>query len=432
MSRAILFAGLVLLNADAIAEQADWQPANRLYDREVLSAPPLLPAHLDQAKGACDIGTAGMADAEYRSAEEVGYGREGWEDRVAANWTFFNVSPYLGKVLVIDSRRQGDAMAFRYLANGTHRDLYEPWSSSKIMAFTAAIAAVRQQGIGADAMVGDYRVADLVTSVNSYAPHGKADGNSNAISSWLLNVAGRDNVTALFHERWLRMADPRIRLRGAYASLVFDPGTTTWRSGDGDREAEIATYAENADDPGYQAYRCDDCGLTGNKPMTTLAQAEWLKRLATHDTVPSTRHPGLESSDIDVLLEGRADGPDRPVGGMRAGIGRMLTRAMADAIAVDTPGLAGKDAKTVLDSATDGRWSAWQKLGAGPSETRGASEVVMLAHVCLPGYQGGRAFTVAAQAGVPGATEENVSVAAQQLEQVLAVAMRQLLVGSKQ
>ncbi|KAA9132808.1 hypothetical protein F3N42_06250 [Marinihelvus fidelis] len=425
MPRLFLLAGLTLLSAAAMAEKADWQPANRVYDRDVLSAAPLLPADLDAATRRCEPGTGGLEDVEYRSAAEVDYSQHGWEQRVAADWAFFNVSPYLGKVLVIDSRRQGDTLAFRYLANGTQGDLYEPWSSSKVMAFTAAMAAAREQGVGADASVGDYRIADLVTSVHSYAQHGLADGNSNAIASWFLNIAGRDAATALFHDRWLKLSDPRVRIRGAYANLVFDPGTTTWRSDDGSATATIDSFKANTDDPGYQAYRCDDCDLTGNKPMTTLAEAEWLKRLATHDTVPETRHPGLQSSDIDVLFEGLADGPDRPVGGMRAGIGRMLHRALADAIVPEEP--SKDDAKAVLDNATDGRWSVWQKLGAGPSETRGASELVMLAQVCLPGYQGGRTFTVAAQAGVPGATEENVSVAAQRLEQVLAITMRQLL-----
>lgn len=427
MSRTLLLAGIALLSAHAMADHPDWQPANRIYDHEVLSAKPLLPAQLEQAMAACVAGASGLAGAEYRTAAEVAYERDGWEQRVAADWTFFEVSPYLGKVLVIDARHQGEAVAFRYLANGTQGELYEPWSSSKIMAFTAAVAAARQQGIGADARVGEYQLADLITSINSYAPHGKADGDSNAIASWFLNVAGRDDATALFHDRWLRLADPRVRLRGAYANQVFDPGTTTWRSADGETTAQVASFTANADDPGFQSYRCDDCDLTGNKPMTTLAQAEWLKRLATHDSVPSTRHPGLESGDVRVLFEGRPDGPERPVGGMRAGISRMLPRALADAITRQSPDLAGQDAGTVLDAVTEGRWSVWQKIGAGPSETRGASENVMLAQVCLPGFQGGRSFTVAAQAGVPGASEENVSVAAQRLEQALAIAMNQLL-----
>lgn len=427
MTRKILLAAIALLSTDTMADKTDWQPANRLYDQAVLSAPPLLPARLEEAMTACTVGGHGIAGAEYRSAEDVDYDRPGWEDRVAADWTWFEVSPYLGKVLVIDSRVQDGTVAFRYLANGTQNDLYEPWSSSKIMAFSAAIAAARRHGVGADATVGDHAIADLVTSINSYAPHGNADGDSNAIASWFLNVAGRDHATALFHDRWLRLANPDIRFRGAYANRVFDPGTTTWRSADGTRQADVSAYADNADDPGYQSYRCEACDLTGNKPMTTLAQAEWLKRLATHDAVASTRHPGLQSADIQVLLEGRPDGPERPVGGMRAGIGRMLTHAIANAVGATSQTAAHIDPATVLDQATDGRWSVWQKLGAGPSETRGASEVVMLAQVCLPDFQGGRNFTVAAQAGVAGATEENVSVAAQRLEQLLTTAMRQLL-----
>lgn len=413
--------GWIMISQSAMATEPAWQPANRAFHRNVMKTPPVLPAHRDDRYISCPTGEPETGHPPYRSARQVDYGRAGWEERVAADWDFFDVSPELGKVLVIDSRLQGDSLAFRYLANGTRDDLYEPWSSSKVMAFTAAMARAREFGVGADASVGGFPIADLISSVHSYAPFGPADGNSNAIATWMLNVAGREFATSLFHDNWLRLVTPQVRIRGAYGSEAFDPETQTW-TGAGS-QAVVPAFRDSSDDPGYQPYACEQCGLTGNKPMTTLAQAEWLKRLATHRQVAETRHPGLTDEDVRVLFYGRRADREHPVGGMMAGIGRMLTRALT--IAMGANGDA--DPKRVLDDATGGRWRVWQKIGWGPSETRGTAENVVLAHVCLPGFQGGRQFTVAAQASVPGNTEENVAVAGRRMQQVLAGALSRLL-----
>ena len=91
--------------------------------------------------------------------------------------------------------------------------------------------------------------------------------------------------------------------------------------------------------------------------MTTLAQAEWLKRLVSHDKETTTRHPHLHSNDIRILLYGE-DGR----GGMMAGISHMLTNSLAKAIAPDSQ----LPAKAVLDQATQRRMACFPKnwLGA--------------------------------------------------------------------
>ena len=81
-------------------------------------------------------------------------------------------------------------------------------------------------------------------------------------------------------------------------------------------DAKIDRYKASSDDPGYLSYRCDSCGLTGNKAMTTLAQAEWLKRLVSHQREPITQMPYLQSSDVDVLLNGTGH-TDQHAGGWR-------------------------------------------------------------------------------------------------------------------
>lgn len=182
------------------------------------------------------------------------------------------------------------------------------------------------------------------------------------------------------------------------------------------------------DDLGYLPYRCESCGLTGNKPMTTLAQAEWLKRLAMHNKDPTTAHPYIKSSDIDTLFYGigHSQQPDK-FAGMTLGISTMLQQAIAKYLsrsdAIITPAIA----KNTLDKATKGQWRVFQKIGWGPSETRSTSENVVLAYVCLPHYQGGKAFVVAAQTEVQGAKDENVGLAGLKMQALLDSAISQYL-----
>ena len=194
-------------------------------------------------------------------------------------------------------------LGYRYLSNdNTYDTLYEPWSSSKIFAYTGALAKARQQGMSAHAMAGAHRISDLITSINTYEPSANADGNSNAIATYFANVAGRDFLTSLFHDRWLLLHNPLIRFRGAYGPTAFEPSAPTWLNLTTQAVVNINSFSQATDDPGYQGYRCKTCGLNGNKPMTTLAQAEWLKRLAVHGRDPLTAHPELQTIDIETLF----------------------------------------------------------------------------------------------------------------------------------
>ncbi len=394
---------------------------------QVMNANPPMPADLSQRFISCPISTRQKltVQPDYKTSAQVDYQHSGWEKRISADWTFFSPDEEQGKVLVIDFANVADGLAYRYLANANTEDqLYEPWSSSKIMAFTAAVAKAREQGVGAMSKAGETHLADLITSINSYAPFGQADGNSNAIATYLLNITGRDRATALFHDDWLKLANAKVRFRGAYEVELFKPATPYWYSLNSDNKASMPELEKNSDDPGYQSYRCEECGLTGNKPMTTLAQAEWLKRLASHERDKLTRQPGLEAEDIQVLFYGTGHtDTDHQVGGMMQGISTMLQHALADAIS----GKSGSDPKTVLDQATNGQWRTWQKIGWGPSGTRGTGENVVLAHVCLPDYQGGREFTVAAQASYPGDEDIMVNYAGMKIQAILNTSMQQLL-----
>jgi len=399
------------------------------YYANMMNIKPYLPQNLQRTELGCSTLTARNTE-QYAASISTDFSQPYWENRVKSDWDFFNIDAQAGKVLVIDFgqvTQQGQTqLGYRYLSNDhTYDTLYEPWSSSKIFAFTGALAKARQQGMSAHAMAGAHRISDLITSINTYEPSANADGNSNAIATYFANIAGRDFLTSLFHDRWLLLHNPLIRFRGAYGPTAFEPSAPTWLNLTTQAVVNINSFSQATDDPGYQGYRCKTCGLNGNKPMTTLAQAEWLKRLAAHDRDPLTAHPELHTIDIETLFYGEQALSQQPddLGGMALGISRILHQAIAEAIA----GQSVNNPKRILDNATQGQWRIFQKIGWGPSETRNTGEHVVLAHVCLPYYQGGREFTIAAQTSHPEASDRSVNHAGIKMQRMLATAMTQLL-----
>lgn len=413
------------------------------YYQKVMNAPAILPADINDTFISCPVSTSNIiainAKPTYKSSSMVDYSSAGWEQRISADWDFFNSSKQIGRVLVIDFAKIESGLGYRYLANEqTQNQLYEPWSSSKVLAFSSAVSKARNNSkgkVGALSLAGEHRLADLITSINSYESFGMADGNSNAIATYFLNLTGRDKATALFHDDWLKLNNKNIRFRGAYEQDLFIPANAIWKTQASGAGVSMPQLLKNRDDSGYQEYRCDECGLTGNKPMTTLAQAEWLKRLAAHERDSMTRMPHIQAQDIEVLFyaSGHSDKTNK-VGGMMLGISNMLQHAIAKAISSDTdPEKNAENTKKILDAATMGQWRVWQKIGWGPSETRGAGENVVLAHVCLPHYQGGREFTVSAQAISPARHAEpdeiDVGFAGLKMQTLLDNSMAQLLVS---
>lgn len=422
--RLAISCGLMLLTGcEANTEKTPL--TDKQYFEQVMLAPAILPKDLKNT--GCLSLEGESQQPGYKSATEVNYQQAGWQNRVAADWQYFLASEQPGKFLLIDYQVQAGQLAYRYLSDGSHNELYEPWSSSKIQAFSGALSKVRQTHpeLGATLYAGDTALADLISSINSYEAFGKADGNSNAIASYFVNVAGREYLRGLFNDGWLKLQDERLLFNGAYGSEQFMPSDEYWHNpAKNELDAKVVHYITSSDDPGYLGYRCDSCGLTGNKAMTTLAQAEWLKRLVSHQREPSTQMPYLQASDVDVLLNGTGHTYEQAqVGGMMVGISHIVTNALADVIAPND----SRSAKEVLDSATNGQWRVWQKIGWGPSETRSTTEAVMLAHVCLGNYQGGREFTFSVQQSTQGADEANLPTVGKQMQQKLQHAFTKLL-----
>ena len=435
-----IFTSSVLLSLlIACSKQADNTSANKpttkqFFERTMNSAP-FLP--LEQSSKSISCPVAEQNGDSHTTSIQANYNKYDWENRVAHDWSFFHSTKQQGRILLIDIKQQNGQAAYRYLANNaTHNQVYEPWSSSKIFAFTGAIAQLRHvngDSIGsqlhyAQGIIGEHHIADMITSINSYDPFSKSDGNSNALATFFANLATRDYLTDLFYDEWLKLSTPNIYFRGAYGPTAFEPTDYVWNSSDLSVAFPIKMNNVATNDPGYLPYRCEDCGLTGNKPMTTLAQAEWLKRLAMHDKDPDTAHPYLKFGDIETLFYGigHSQQPEK-FAGMTLGISTMLQQAIAKHLTKDNESMTPELAKNTLDNATKGQWRVFQKIGWGPSETRSTSENVVLAYVCLPHWQGGKAFVVAAQVAVPEAKDENVALAGEKMQALLDSSISQYL-----
>ncbi len=447
----------ILSEAEDTAEQQTEKEESEIFFEEVMNAAPFLPKNTKSKHLFTSLPNI-KDNPKYKTSSDIGGYQSGWETRIAHDWDYFRVPEEDGKVLVIDIKTKNQVPAFRYLANAqTHDTLYEPWSSSKIFAYTGAIAELRKRGMHSQGKLGQHHIADMITSINSYDVHGLADGNSNALATFFANVATREKLTALFHDDWLKLNNEKIAFRGAYGPISFEPNPFVWQDLNSQKKKPLNAIKQASDDPFYLPYRCDECGITGNKPMTTLAQAEWLKRLAMHTLDTSTQHPELEEIDILSLFYGAGHSKNpEDFAGMTLGISTMLQLAIAKAIepantggdaiekmsANDTQSITSTDsddnnmnenarassqwAKSVLDNATNGEWRVFQKIGWGPSETRSTSENVVLAYVILPNYKGGKAFVVAAQTAVPEATEANVALAGLKMQSLLDKSVSQL------
>lgn len=266
----------------------------------------------------------------YLSSQQIDYTKKGWENRLASALVSLpSIDEKDGAVMIIDIKQSQGRPVYRYYSNGTHKELYEPWSSSKIFAFTGAMAKLkaRYPQLNADGSIGNTAISDLVTSINTYQLSGLASGDSNAIATFFANVATRDYLTSLFYENWLNLDTPGHLFRGSYGSEAFSPASTKYKAiGKTSNTAYSQNLVFNNDaskDRGYRSYRCDNCGLTGNKAMTSLAQAEWLKRLVMHESDKATSHPHLAQEDINTLFFGKQNG------GMSQGISNLLQNAIA-------------------------------------------------------------------------------------------------------
>lgn len=382
---------------------------------------PFYPANTTHRNIACDMPV--VQSEWHKTSDEIVYSLKEWEQRIPLDTETFKGTEELGRILLIDTVYTEAGPAYRYFSNDTHNQVYEPWSSSKVFAYTGALAKMREKGVGAPAVIGESNVSDMITTIHSYEAFGTSESSSNEVATYFANIAGRQYLTSLFFDEWLKLSNNDIFFRGAYGPSPFNPNSDIWIDEVTGTSVSINAYQAAQDDPAYLPYRCDTCGLTGNKAMTTLAQAEWLKRLAMHERSPQTAHPNLTSDDIQSLFYGMGNslGNDT-MAGMTQGISNMLHRAIANQI--DTT----KSPSNALDDYSNGAWRIFQKIGWGPSETRGTTEGVVLAHVCLPNAEipsQSMQFTVAAQVSVDHNAEANLPLAGKKILKLLNTSIKQ-------
>jgi hypothetical protein len=143
-----------------------------------------------------------------------------------------------------------------------------------------------------------------------------------------------------------------------------------------------------------------------------------------HSADPSTAHPFITRADIDVLLFGTAS----KHGGMSAGISNILQNALSDVIDV-------QDREVYPVTSKQPYWQIFNKIGWGESETRSASEVVVLAHVCIPSPSETRSFVVSASVSVglnpneitAKESAKNIGFAGRLMQKTLEQSLKQIL-----
>ena len=340
----------------------------------------------------------------YKTDQEVGFRSAGWEGRATVDERALDgLVPESDRALVIDIRRVNGKPAYAYFgAHGKIHETYEPWSSAKFMAASAAMARVRavsQSKVGGPANVAVGAVGNLVTAMESYATSGGIPGASNEIAGYFLTVAGAEPTNALFGANWLALSSDASGFR-----ISPSPGRTNSAWGAAPYAAGNTWTMPN----GPIASLVRDSRMVADKPMSALAQGEWLKRLTQHELSPESSMPGIQKADIDVLFYG-APGTTK-AGGMLAGVSNYVATAI-----VGTSTLGEVDTIRKLDQKNGGRsnWRIFDKVGWGDSSTRSRSEVVLVSYACLPDFDEGHEIVVVLRTSIPRASVEAAGKVAQ-------------------
>lgn len=278
------------------------------------------------------------------------------------------------QVTVILIKRVGGVPHYRYLSNGTHDEAYQPWSTTKFLAAANAAASLRVASgyqVGLTASVDGIPLGDLVTSIHNYDsdPY-----SSNSLGRYFHNVGGRDRANELIHALWLQR-----------------PAGETFGGNYGEMHPALGyTFVE----PGGDSVTISpDTSPGPANHLSSFTTAEALKRLVLHREEAAQRLPGIQWSDIRVLLYG-AEGSTKygPWGGMSADT----------AIYVQ----AGHD-MSYVEQRSHGRWRSFSKLGLGSS-----GQFAHVAYACFPVLDPdddpvadwGREFVISAHLPTGGAT----------------------------
>lgn len=281
----------------------------------------------------------------------------GVDDQALVDWV-----PSALKVTVILIRRIEGVPHYRYLSNGTHDQPFQPWSASKFMAVANAAATLRIRSdyqVGLAASVDGHALGDLITSLHTYSydPY-----SSNSLGRYFQRVAGADQANALIHGAWLGR-----------------PEAESFGGGYGAGDPPLSYRFTEADGRSLQI-QPQRAGLPNR--LSTLTLAETLKRLVMHREDPTTRLPGGQWSDLQVLLYG-SESASSEWGGMSRDLSLYLQSTAMD----------------YLTERSRGQWRTVSKMGLGDGE------LVSVGYACFPALDDrgrilpdwGREFVIAAQ-----------------------------------
>lgn len=256
------------------------------------------------------------------------------------------VVPSTLDVAVILVKRVAGVPHFRYLSNGTHAKVLQPWSTSKFLAAANAASNLRLQSsykVGLTASTGTTRLGDLVTSLHNY------DGSpytSNGLGRYFHNIGGRKRANDLIHALWLER-----------------PASETFGGNYGEAAPALGYVFKEASGDSVTLQPDTTTGPANALSMLTLAEA--LKRLVLHREVAATRLPGIQWADLRVLFYGaEASAKYGDWGGMSADTAVYLQSAHD----ID-----------YIEKRSQGRWRILSKLGLGSS-----GQFLNVGYACFP------------------------------------------------
>lgn len=316
------------------------------------------------------------------------------------------------KLAVILVRRQDGVPHYLYLSNGTQDAPYQPWSSSKYIAFAALGARLREESkrqVGLDGDVADPNcvsapnpahrrvpIGDLVTAATLYRDLRLKTNDcrsasqaypldSNNISTWAKNLSGRSFNQKLVQD-W--MGRPGERFDGGYGT--YSPDNLERGRPFGKKvTAEDSSAAVELKPPPAPS------GVSNSLSAFTLA--EFLKRLVMFREDAYTRVPSLQWEDVKIILYGAKPGRSRyfadlQVGGMQGGSSSYIEAALGGPQSVDAD--------------TRGQWRTFTKIGYGRGKGKPANDFVWHGYGCMPRFNAsgratnaGKEFIISAYLG---------------------------------
>lgn len=190
------------------------------------------------------------------------------------------------RMTVVLVRRVDGRPVYRYLSNGRHDEVVQPWSTTKFLAVANAAAQLRITSgytVGLGAEVQGIPLGDLVTVIHAYE---ESQFSSNGLSRWFHDVGGRANANALIHG-WLDRPSTET-FGGNYGATAPDLGYTLTQG-----EATLTLEPDAT------------TGIANQ--LSTFTLAESLKRLVMHREDAATRLPGIQWADVQTILYGAED-----------------------------------------------------------------------------------------------------------------------------